>query len=93
MPMATEQGMMQIYFSDFFRVSPRILQKYGAFNISLINGLPLFVDPFLVFNSDKPEYRQLHGEIIKRLQWRLQRLTDDLCISPRQTNSSDAFAI
>ena len=39
---------MDIYFSDFFQVSPDILEKYGAFNVSLINDLPLFIDPFLL---------------------------------------------
>src|ERR1039457_2235349 len=33
-------------------------------NISLINDLPLFIDPFLLFNSEKPEYQQLHTEMI-----------------------------
>lgn len=39
------------YFSDYFGVSPQRLQTYGAFNISLIADLPLFIDPFLLFNS------------------------------------------
>ncbi len=60
---------MDIYFSDFFGVSPKILDKYGAFNISLINDLPLFVDPFLLFNSKKPEYQELHNKIIGYLQF------------------------
>lgn len=56
---------MKIYFSDFFDVSPEIIEKYGAFDPSLINDLPLFVDPFLLFNSKRPEYQILHDEIIK----------------------------
>ena len=55
---------MNIYFSDFFGVDPVILEKYGAFDISLINDLPLFIDPFLLFNSKKKRYRKLHDEII-----------------------------
>ncbi len=43
---------MKIYFSDFFEVLPALLEEYGAFNISLLNDLPLFIDPFLLFNSD-----------------------------------------
>jgi hypothetical protein len=69
MPLATNESTMQIYFSDFFGISPRILQKYGAFNVSLINDLPLFIDPFLLFNSDKPEYQQLHAEIIRYVRF------------------------
>lgn len=56
---------MKIYFSDFFGVSPDELSKYGAFNVSLINDLPLFIDPFLLFGSKKPEYQIIHNEIIK----------------------------
>lgn len=57
--------MVSIYFSDFFDVSPAVLEAYGAFNISLINDLPVFVDPFLLFNSEDSVYRQLHDDIIK----------------------------
>jgi hypothetical protein len=56
---------VQVYFSDFFNVDPNLLEKYGAFNISLINDLPLFIDPFLLFNSRKPVYKKLHAEILR----------------------------
>ncbi len=56
---------MRVYFSDIFDVSPDDIEQYGAFNISLINDLPLFVDPFLLFNSEKSEYQQLHQEILR----------------------------
>lgn len=55
---------MNTFFSDFFNVSPALIDEYGAFNISLINDLPLFVDPFLLFNSENPTYQQLHKDII-----------------------------
>lgn len=58
---------MELYFSDYFEVDPDVLEEYGAFNISVVTDLPLFIDPFLLFNSDNPEYRQLHDEIIKYL--------------------------
>lgn len=61
--------MMHLYFSDIFEVSPKVLDKYGAFNISLITDLPLFIDPFLLFNSKKKEYQQLHDDIIKYLRF------------------------
>jgi len=60
---------MDLYFSDIFVVSPKVLDKYGAFNISLVTDLPLFIDPFLLFNSKKKEYRQLHDDIIKYLRF------------------------
>jgi len=62
-----QTSSVQIHFSDFFSVPPEVLDEYGAFNISLINDLPLFVDPFLLFNSNKEEYQQLHAEIIRYL--------------------------
>jgi len=33
---------MHLYFSDIFEVSPKVLDKYGAFNISLVTNRPLF---------------------------------------------------
>lgn len=58
---------MDLYFSDYFKVDPQKLQDYGAFNISVVSDIPLFVDPFLLFNSDDPAYQQLHEDIIKYL--------------------------
>ena len=60
---------IHIYFSDFFNVSPEVLKNYGAFNISLINDMPLFIDPFLLFGSEKQKYQNLHKEIIKYLRF------------------------
>lgn len=54
-----------IYFSDIFGVKESVLDKYGAFNISLVNDLPLFIDPFLLYASKKREYQNLHFEILK----------------------------
>jgi len=56
---------MKVYFSDIFDVSTDDIEEYGAFNISLINDLPLFIDPFLIFNSNNPEYQHLHKEILR----------------------------
>jgi hypothetical protein len=58
---------MSIYFSDIFKISPTVLDEYGAFNISLATDLPLFVDPFLLFHSDNEQYKQLHADIIRYL--------------------------
>lgn len=33
-----------VYFTDFFNINEDVLNQYGAFNISLINDLPLFID-------------------------------------------------
>lgn len=64
-----EQVSARIYFTDFFGVPPTMLEEYGAFDVSLVNDLPLFVDPFLLFNSENPVYLQLHEEIIRYLRF------------------------
>jgi hypothetical protein len=67
------QQAMKIYFSDFFGVRKSTLNKYGAFDISLLADLPLFVDPFLLFNSRKQKYRALHDRMIEYLQFLKQK--------------------
>ena len=59
--------MIRVYFSDFFEIAPDELEDYGALNISLLTDLPLFIDPFLLFNSENDAYGKLHDEIIKYL--------------------------
>lgn len=61
--------ILDLYFSDYFGVSEEILDEYGAFNISLVSDLPLFVDPFLLFHSQKPEYQELHQQILRYLRF------------------------
>ncbi len=53
-----------IYFNQFFEIKDGLVEDYGAVNISLINDFPLFVDPFLLFESKDPKYQSLHDEII-----------------------------
>lgn len=67
--MTISQAIARIYFTDFFQVDPRDLEEYGAFNVSLINDLPLFIDPFLLFDSEKNTYKQLHQDIIQYVQF------------------------
>lgn len=57
------------HFTDFFEVAQDDLDSYGAFNISLLNDLPLFIDPFLLFNSTNPVYQNLHEGIIKYVRF------------------------
>ena len=63
------KSKIKLYFSDYFDVPQKAIKKYGAFNISLVADLPLFIDPFLLFNSKKEEYQKLHTEIIRYLQF------------------------
>jgi hypothetical protein len=60
---------IKLLFSDYFEVDPKAIENYGAFNISLVSDLPLFIDPFLLFNSGKQEYKQLHQNIIEYLSF------------------------
>ncbi len=57
------------FFSDVFGVEREVMAEYGAFDVSLINDLPLFIDPFLLFHSDKPAYRALHDNMIDYLRF------------------------
>ncbi len=68
-PHVPAKGPVSVHFSDYFDVSPQILAKAGAFNVSLIIDLPLFIDPFLLFNSRKPTYRKLHDDMIGYLRF------------------------
>jgi hypothetical protein len=55
------------FFSDRFGIDPSVLDEYGALDVSLLIDLPLFIDPFLLFNSKRPEYQRLHDELIRYL--------------------------
>ena len=74
---------MATFFNQFFDLEVADIEAYGAFNVSLINDLPLFIDPFLLFNSPKPEYQQLHADILRYIIFLRDavadgRLNDDL---------------
>lgn len=69
---------MDLYFSDYFDVDPKVVEDYGAFDINLVSDLPLFVDPFLLFHSKKPEYQALHQDIIKYLVFLRDKASPDL---------------
>lgn len=72
---------MNIYFSDYFRVTDEDLEEHGAFNISLVTDLPLFIDPFLLFNSPKAEYQALHDNIIHYLRF-LRAKSENANVTP-----------
>ena len=59
----------KIFFSDYFGVDRKALDAYGAFDMNLVTDLPLFVDPFLLFNSKKKSYQELHAGIISYLKY------------------------
>ena len=74
---------MKVLFSDVFDVDPVAVEAHGAFNVALVADLPLFVDPFLIFNSPDPTYQKLHEGIVRYLLFLHQKaqtgqLSDDL---------------
>lgn len=75
--MPPQTNLPQIYFSDVFGVSPEAVDAYGAFDIALVTDLPLFVDPFLLFDSENEKYKSLHDEIIKYLVFLRDRALAD----------------
>ena len=72
---------MELYFSQRFGVDEQVLTEYGAFNISVVSDLPLFIDPFLLFNSDKPGYQALHQEILKYLRFLKEQALPNLDVA------------
>jgi hypothetical protein len=65
----TTKDAVRVYFSDYFGISTEEIESFEALNISLINDLPLFIDPFLLFNSLKSEYKKLHDRMIDYLAY------------------------
>ena len=54
-----------MYFTEYFQIDPKLLKEYGALNISLINDLPLFVDPFLLYTHKNTNFKKLHDELLE----------------------------
>lgn len=73
-------GGMLGFFSDTFGVPEQTLADYGALDVSLIADVPLFIDPFLLFTSPKPEYKALHDDIVKYLKF-LKTKSDEGAVS------------
>ncbi|PKL31121.1 hypothetical protein CVV43_04170 [Candidatus Saccharibacteria bacterium HGW-Saccharibacteria-1] len=69
---------MDLYFTQYFDIDSIVLEEYGALDISVVSDLPLFIDPFLLFHSDKPEYQALHRDILTYLQFLKDRASGTL---------------
>ena len=63
------ENFAKIYFSEVFGVGEKALRDYGAFDVCLLGDLPVFIDPFQLYASEKSEYNQLHEEIIEYLRF------------------------
>ncbi len=59
----------ELWFSDRFNVDPLVLDKCGAYDISVVTDTPLFVDPFLLFNSEDDKYQALHEQMLHYLHF------------------------
>ena len=62
-----EKETPKIYFSDYFEVSHKTIEDYGALDISLVCDNPVFVDPFLIFANSK--YKKQHEFVIEYLKF------------------------
>jgi hypothetical protein len=60
---------MELYLSQYLGIEPRLLADFGAVDVSVVSDLPLFIDPFLLFHSSKPEYQELHERILTYLRF------------------------
>lgn len=69
---------MELYFSDYFHIDSAIVENYGAFDVSVVTDLPLFIDPFLLFHSANSDYQLLHQEILKYLTFLRDHAKPDL---------------
>lgn len=65
-------------FSERFQVSSELIKKYGAVDISLVCDIPLFIDPMLIFNSEKIVYKNLHESIIRYFHFLYKKATQGL---------------
>lgn len=58
---------IKLLFSEYFEIDSDVLDEYGALNICIDADLPLFIDPFLMFSSEKEEYIELHEQVVGHL--------------------------
>jgi hypothetical protein len=86
-----ERPNVELYFTDAFKCDAQNLEEYGALNISLVTDLPLFIDPFLLFNSRNPVYQKLHNEMIRYIQF-LQEMADSGPLDPGLMKSWYTFS-
>ena len=74
-----------MFFSEYYKIDTSIIEKYGAVDISFVCDLPLFIDPMLIFNSEKEEYKELHEKIIKYFHFLYKKANQGL--SPKEVGA------
>lgn len=67
-----------MFFSERFQVSSELIKGYGAVDISLVCDIPLFIDPMLIFNSEKEVYKNLHESIVRYFHFLYTKATQGL---------------
>jgi hypothetical protein len=67
----------KLLFSEYFDIKESIMTDYGALNICLSSDLPLFIDPFLLFASEKEEYKILHKNVVDHLLFLKEYATEN----------------
>ena len=67
-----------MFFSEYYGIDSSVVEHYGAVDISFVCDIPLFIDPMLIFNSEKEEYKKLHEEIIRYFHFLYQKACDGL---------------
>lgn len=74
-----------MFFSEKFQVDSDLIKSYGAIDISLVCDFPLFVDPMLIFNSEKEVYKELHNQIIRYFHFLYKKAEQGL--TPKEINA------
>ena len=58
---------MNYKFSDYFKISKNVMDENGIYDISIVSDTPVFIDPFLLYISNKLEYQNAHEQMMKYL--------------------------
>lgn len=67
-----------MFFSEYYGIATSIIEEYGAVDIPFVCDIPLFIDPMLIFNSEKKEYKKLHKKIIKYFHFLYKKAQEGL---------------
>ena len=71
-----------MFFSEYYGIDAHCIESYGAVDISFVCDIPLFIDPMLIFNSKKKEYKILHSSIVKYFHFLYEKANEGL--SPKE---------
>ena len=55
-----------MFFSEYYGIDSSVVEHYGAVDISFVCDIPLFIDPMLIFNSEKEEYNKVFSFLISK---------------------------